>query len=240
MAVTTVDDGPWRAEGAEKREAVREMFGEIAPTYDLLNSIMSLRLHHRWRRLAVARLELREGDSALDLCCGTGDFMAPLRRAVGRTGSLLGVDFSRPMLDRARRKGPGEVALGDACALPVRAATFDAVTVGWGLRNVPDARSALAEIARVLRPGGRFVSLDMAVPRHRLLRWTSSLVFGKGVPLLGRLFGRGGAYAYLPKSTDRFMGREELAEAMRGAGFLEVAHRDLFHGNICMHWGRKP
>src|SRR5687768_16386045 len=116
MAVT-VDERPWLKEGATKREAVREMFDDIAPTYDLLNSIMSLRLHHRWRTFAVRQLHLKAGDSALDLCCGTGDFLRPLRGAVGSGGRLLGIDFSLPMLDRAKRKGASEVALGDACRL---------------------------------------------------------------------------------------------------------------------------
>ena len=238
MAVT-VDERPWLAEGAQKREGVREMFGDIAPTYDLLNSIMSLRLHHRWRAFAVKQLQLQQSDSALDICCGTGDFLTPLRKAVGPRGRLLGIDFSQPMLDRAERKKTADVARGDACRLPIRIASFDAVTVGWGLRNVPDIPAALAEIARVLRPGGRFVSVDMAVPHSRFLRWTSSLIFGKGVPFLGRLFGQGRAYAYLPKSTDRFMSREELVEAMSAAGFVNVQRRDFFHGNVCAHWGRK-
>src|SRR5688572_4273319 len=155
MAVSSMEEGPWLAEGAQKREAVRAMFGEIAPTYDLLNSIMSLRLHHRWRKFAVGQLELSEGNSALDLCCGTGDFMMPLRKAVGPRGRLLGIDFSQPMLDRAKRKGLAEVALGDACQLPIQSSRFDAVTVGWGLRNVPDVPAALGEIVRALRAGGR-------------------------------------------------------------------------------------
>jgi demethylmenaquinone methyltransferase / 2-methoxy-6-polyprenyl-1,4-benzoquinol methylase len=224
------------AEGQEKRAAVRQMFGEIAPTYDLLNSIMSLRLHHRWRAAAVRKLEIQAGEQALDLCCGTGDFITPLLRTGAR---VVGMDFCMPMLQVARKKGFHGLSLADACNLPLRSESVDAVTVGWGIRNVPDIDAAHAEIARVLKSGGRFVSLDMAQPRGAFLRGASHLVFNKLVPLMGSLFGKTKAYTYLPKSTEKFWSREQLAESMGRAGMTEVGFKDLFFGNICMHWGRK-
>ena len=264
----------WQAEGERKRTAVRGMFSSIAPGYDRMNGLMSFGLHHRWRGFAVSRLALKPGDRVLDVCCGTGDFMLPLRRAVGPEGRVVGVDFCLPMLEGARDKladrtssplGEGRVgvlapsdrlstpplplprgrgsdlALGDACRLPLASSTFDAVSVGWGLRNVPDLDAALHEAARVLRTQGRFVSLDMARPRNSLVRWTAEFSLRRVLPLLGRLLGlKEDAYAYLPESTLRFASRETLAAAMERAGFVDVAHRDLMLGNLCVHWGRKP
>lgn len=240
MAAKPNDPTPWLAEGQEKRDSVRRMFAEIAPRYDLLNSLMSMKRHQSWRAFAVRQLALREGQATLDLCCGTGDFMSPLRKAVGQSGKVLGIDFCRPMLDVARQKGvPGELALGDAGRIPAREASFDAVTVGWGIRNVPDIDAAHAEIHRVLKPGGRFVSVDMAIPRNGFMRWSSGLVCGKLLPRFGSLFGFKTAYTYLPKSTERFLSREGLKDSMERAGFANVGWKDFMFGNICVHWGVK-
>ena len=227
------------AEGVEKRTAVQRMFSEIAPNYDRLNGIMTLRLHNRWRRLAVAQLELKPGDTVIDTCTGTGDFLTPLRNAVDKEGKVFGLDFCLPMMLRAQNKNATGLALGDACLFPVRAKCADGVTVGWGIRNVPDIDEAHREISRVLKPGGRFVSLDMAVPRNPAVRWLSTLVCQTLLPRLGALFGSKAAYTYLPKSVERFMSREELAESMKRAGFIDVEWRDFMFGNVCLHFGRK-
>lgn len=242
---TRVEDQIWTTEGARKRAAVREMFAEIAPSYDLLNGLMSLSLHRRWRTYAVSLLDLQPGDRALDVCCGTGDFLFPLRQKVGAEGLVVGVDFCRPMLERAAEKiAPGGwrggTSVGDACQLPITGATFDAVTVGWGIRNVPDIDAAHQEVVRVLRPGGRFISLDMARPKVRLIRAFSEFLFHNVVPRLGALFGKTQAYTYLPKSTERFWTREQLAASMERAGLVDIRYRDLMFGNICIHFGRKP
>lgn len=241
MPSPTAENPAWLATGDEKSRAVRRMFDEIAPTYDRLNGLMSLSLHHRWRRAAVATLRLRPGDSALDVCCGTGDFLVPLRRAVGPSGHVSGVDFSPAMLALAPTKDRAAVlAVGDACAIPAQSAAFDAVTIGWGIRNVPDIDQAHREAYRVLRAGGRFVSLDCAVPRNPLIRavarWTGKFV----LPSLGKLFGKRAAYTYLPESVERFWDRQRLARSMESAGFVQVSFKDLFFGNICLHFGRKP
>lgn len=216
------------------------MFAEIAPTYDLLNSLISFRLHHRWRAFAVRKLDLKAGDRALDVCCGTGDFMRPLKKSVGDSGRVYGIDFCLPMLELAQKKAvPGSVGLGDACALPVHTGMLNGVSVGWGIRNVPDIDQAHRELHRVLKAGGRFVSLDMAIPRNRVVRWFSAFAFNRLVPRLGSLFGKTQAYTYLPKSTQRFMTREELRESMEKAGFVDVHYKDLFFGNVCVHWGTK-
>ena len=238
---TTAERPAWAKDGDEKRRFVRDMFGDIAPTYDLLNSLMTFRLHHRWRAEAVRAINLRPGDSALDLCTGTGDFLPQLRKAVGESGTVVGLDFCQPMLATAREKfgASYHLGVGDACRLPVAGSCFDAVTVGWGLRNVPDVEAVLSESARVLKPGGRFVTLDAARPRTKIVGKASEFVFHRCVPLLGRLFGKAEAYSYLPESTARFIGREDLKSALEAAGFADVQHRDFFFGNICMHWGTK-
>jgi demethylmenaquinone methyltransferase/2-methoxy-6-polyprenyl-1,4-benzoquinol methylase len=124
----------WEAAGAQKREAVQSLFGDIAGRYDLVNSAMSLRLHHRWRTEAVRMLSLSSGDTVADVCCGTADFGLPLRRVIGESGLIVGVDFCLPMLKVAQEKGASmSLNLGDACALPLSSGAFDAVTVGWGL-----------------------------------------------------------------------------------------------------------
>ena len=235
-----VEEAIWTTEGTKKRLAVQGMFAEIAPTYDLLNSILSLALHHRWRRFAVSTLNLKMGNKALDVCCGTGDFMIPLRKAVGLEGMVVGMDFCQPMLDRAKPKVNGHLSLGDACALPVASEVFDAVSVGWGIRNVPDIDAAHRELTRVLKPGGRFVSLDMALPKNKLIRRVSELVTLSLVPRLGAVFGKTTAYTYLPKSTQKFSTREQLAASMQRAGMIDIHHKDLLLGNVCVHYARKP
>jgi demethylmenaquinone methyltransferase / 2-methoxy-6-polyprenyl-1,4-benzoquinol methylase len=238
---TSTEKPAWETKGQEKQDTVRRMFAEIALRYDLLNSVMSLARHRRWRSFAASLLRLQPGQSALDVCCGTGDFLYPLRRAVGSQGKVLGVDFCLPMLEKAREKqAPGGLALGDAGRLPIRSSSVHGVSVGWGIRNVPDPDLAHRELFRVLRPGGRFVSVDMALPRLRFFRWASRLATGRLLPLLGGLFGAKEAYTYLPKSTETFLSREQLAASMEAAGFREIGWKDFLFGNICVHWGTKP
>lgn len=229
----------WQAAGAERRQAVQALFGSIAARYDLLNSAMSLRLHHRWRAEAVRLLRLSPGESVADVCCGTGDFAWPIRKAVGDSSKVVGIDFSLPMLEVGKCKAvPMTLGTGDACALPLASAAFDAVTVGWGLRNVADLEGALAEIRRVLKPGGRFVSVDMAKPKNPIMRGSSRLVFSVLAPALGTLFKRRDAYKYLPQSTEKFASRDEQLALMRKVGFKEATYKDMLFGNICIHWGR--
>ncbi len=224
----------------EKRTRVQAMFATIAPGYDRLNGVLSLGLHHRWRARAVATLGLAPGDAAIDACCGTGDFLAPLRAAVGESGTVAGFDFALPMLARSVAKGLPPVALGDACALPVRSGVADGFTVGWGLRNVQDLPAAFAEAFRVLKPGGRFAALDTMVPRSALLRGTSRAAFSVGSRALGAVTGQRDAYAYLPESTRSFATPPELAAMMTEAGFEDARWSAIMLENVVLLTGRKP
>ena len=231
----------WEHRGEQKRLAVQQMFADIAPSYDRVNGIMSLSLHRRWREAAVQQLHLTPGATAIDLCSGTGDFAGPLRRAVGSTGRVIATDFCLPMLVQAEQKGESSLcATGDATRLPLASQICEGVTVGWGIRNVPDIDAAHREAFRILRPGGAFVSLDMAIPQNAVVRRISHFLFSTVVPTLGRLIGRAEAYRYLPESTERFMTREQLVDSMQRAGFTEIVWKDFMFGNICLHFGRKP
>ena len=206
------------------------MFDRIAPVYDLMNRVMTAGLDGRWRRL-TARLAVRPGDRVLDACCGTGDLALECARA---GGVVTGVDFSARMLERARRKS-AEVKWVEADdALPFDDGSFDAATVGFGIRNVPDLEGGLAELRRVLRPGGRLGVLEITRPRGPLAPFFV-LWFYWTVPLLGKLLPGGRAYSYLPASVRRFPGPTELAEAIVRAGFRDVRYRRLAGGIVALH-----
>ena len=212
-------------------DGVRTMFDRIAPVYDVMNRTMTAGLDRRWRRI-TAQTVVRPGDTVLDACCGTGDLAIAAARAGGR---VVGLDFSQAMLGRARRKAPElEWLEGDLLALPFAAASFDAATVGFGVRNVEDLARALAELRRVLRPGGRLGILEITRPRG-LLAPFYRVWFDGVVPLLGKLLPGGSAYSYLPASVRRFPGPAELAELISAAGFRNVEVRLFGGGIVALH-----
>jgi demethylmenaquinone methyltransferase / 2-methoxy-6-polyprenyl-1,4-benzoquinol methylase len=220
------------------------MFDRIAGQYDLMNTAMTAGLHHRWRERTADRAELSPGDSALDVCCGTGDLAIELRRRVGPEGRVVGCDFSQPMLEIARTKAVhAEMAdvqfdWADALDLPYKDDTFDAVTVGFGVRNLADLDQGLREMARVLKPGGRVAILEITQPRRPPLSTFYSLWFDEVVPLLGRLSGEDSAYSYLPESVKTFPSPEQLAVKLDGAGFEGIRYTILAGGIIAIHSGR--
>jgi demethylmenaquinone methyltransferase / 2-methoxy-6-polyprenyl-1,4-benzoquinol methylase len=212
-------------------EGVRVMFDRIAPVYDAMNRTMTAGLDRRWRRIAAESV-VRPGDLVLDACCGTGDLAIADVRVGGR---VTGLDFSERMLDRARRKAPElDWVTGDVLALPFPDGSFDAATVGFGIRNVEDLERALAELRRVLRGGGRLGILEITRPRG-LLAPFYRLWFDAVVPLLGKLLPGGSAYTYLPASVRRFPGPEELSALIAAAGFGGVAYRRFAGGIVALH-----
>ena len=228
----------------EKAAYVREMFDAIAPRYDLLNSLLSVGIHRGWRRFATRCAALQAGDSVLDVCTGTGDWAAELRKTVGPRGRVVGVDFSLPMLrhgDRRFREAGIGRAQGDAARLPFASDTFDAATVAFGIRNVAETGTALAEMARVVRPGGRVVCLEFAEPHPGLFKGLYELYSRWVMPAVGGAISRRReAYAYLPASVARFASRARLAETLRDVGLADVRWVDLTFGMVCVHVGVKP
>ena len=231
-------------DSAQFAEQVNRMFDRVAARYDLLNSLMSAGLHHRWRERAADRAELVPGGSALDVCCGTGDLTLELASRLSPGGSVVGCDFSEPMLDLAREKAEARNAAGvrfewaDALSLPYDAGRFDAVTVGFGLRNFADRDRGLREMARVLRPGGRLVVLEFTRPSRPPFSTFYSLWFDRIAPLLGRISDDPEAYAYLAESVRSFPGPRDLAEKMdRAAGLESIRYSILAGGIVTIHTG---
>jgi demethylmenaquinone methyltransferase / 2-methoxy-6-polyprenyl-1,4-benzoquinol methylase len=220
---------------------VRQMFDGIASSYDRLNDLMTAGLHHRWRELGVLLAQVGPGDSALDVCCGTGDFAFALKRAVGPEGHVIGVDVSDGMLDVAREKcGRNQLYVdfvhGDVLELPFPDRGFDACTVGFGIRNVPDIVQAFSEMGRVCRRGGRVVCLEITQPRIPVFKQFYEIWFDHAVPLLGRLAARDEfAYSYLPASVRRFPPPDRLRAMMQEAGLRNVRYEILAGGIIAVH-----
>jgi demethylmenaquinone methyltransferase / 2-methoxy-6-polyprenyl-1,4-benzoquinol methylase len=209
------------------------MFDRIAPGYDVMNRLMTAGLDRRWRR-ETATAVVRPGDRVLDVCCGTGDLAIAARRA---GGEVTGLDFSERMLDRARHKAPEiDWVRGDALGMPFEDGSFDAVTMGFGLRNLEDERRGLAELRRVLEPGGRLGVLEITRPRGPLALFYR-VWFDGLVPLAGKVLPGGAAYAYLPASVRRFPSPDSLAGLMRDAGFADVRIRLFAGGIVALHTG---
>lgn len=232
-------------EGEAFAGQVRGMFDRIAGVYDLMNSAMTAGLHHNWRKRAADRAELKPGDSALDVCCGTGDFALELAQRVGPTGSVIGCDFSEQMLEIARDKASRRGAQvrfewADALDLPFEDASFDAATVGFGVRNLADLDQGVGELARVLKRGGRLVILEITNPTRPPLSTFFALWFDRLVPLLGTLAGDRDAYTYLPESVKRFPPPEGLALIMDRAGLDSIRYTVLAGGIIAIHSGVRP
>ena len=229
-----------KATGTLPAVEVRAMFNRLAPRYDRMNRIMSAGLDGRWRRAAAAAADVAAGDRVLDCCTGTADLALDLASRVGPAGRVVALDFAEEMLALARPKvlgRPIDLQEGDALDLPFASNHFDAATVGFGARNFADLDLGLAELTRVVRPGGRVVVLDITVPRH--LRALYGTWFDRVVPGLGRLVGSdGAAYQYLPASAKRFPTPPALAAHLAAAGLRSVAWRTFAGGMVALHYGR--
>jgi demethylmenaquinone methyltransferase/2-methoxy-6-polyprenyl-1,4-benzoquinol methylase len=231
--------------GTLEEPQVRAMFDRIASFYDVMNSVMTAGLHHRWRARAADLAWVGPGGRVLDVATGTGDLAVELTRRVGAQGEVVGTDFSEEMLARARQKaaaGGLDIAFewGNALELPYASDRFDAATVGFGARNFSDLDRGLAEMTRVVRPGGRVVVLEITTPTRPPLSTFYRLWFDTVVPVIGRLTGEEEAYTYLPSSVKRFPGPHELAAAMDRAGLTDISYVLTAGGIIAIHAGTKP
>ena len=230
--------------GEQRAQRVNDLFAAIAPRYDLINDLQSFGLHRWWKCRLIQLGQIKPGECALDVCCGTGD----LALALARAGALVtGVDFSAPMLAVAeqRRQAGGSTGLnfvlGDAQNLPVPDNLFEIVTMGYGLRNLADLELGLAEMRRVAKPNGRILVLDFGKPDHALWR---ALYFGYlkwFVPILGRLLcGDAQTHGYILESLQRYPGQQAVAEKMRALGLLNVQVINLLGGIMSINYGEKP
>ena len=245
MAMTGSGGRPGASPGARagtmEEGQVRAMFDRIARVYDLMNSVMTAGLHHAWRRRAADLARLASGDRALDVATGTGDLAVELATRVGPDGEVVGCDFSEPMLQRARAKAPQlRWEQANALDLPYPDSSFDAATVGFGARNFSDLQRGLSEMARVVKPGGRVVVLEITTPTRPPLSTFFSIWFDRVVPALGRLTGDPEAYTYLPSSVKRFPGPTELAGHLAEAGLVDVRWVLTAGGIIALHSGTRP
>ena len=224
------------------------MFNAIAHRYDQLNHLLSAGLDRRWRRLAVATLDLQGGDRVLDVCTGTADLAVTVSRHQPAPRTVLGVDFAGAMLALGQRKlrvagvhRTVRLVRGDACRLPCGSETVDAVTVGFGIRNVVETGRAIDEMFRVLKPGGRLAILEFGEPRMPVLRSIYLWYFRQVLPRIGRLLSRHAeAYAYLPASVSAFLSPDALAALLRASGFSEIRVDRLTCGVVYLYVGRKP
>lgn len=225
------------ASGTLPDTQVRAMFDRIARVYDRMNWVMTAGMHHRWRERAVDLARVGPGSRALDVATGTGDLALELAR---RGAEVTGLDFSPAMLEIARAKAPGlSFEEGDALDLQHPDGGFDAVTVGFGARNFADLDAGLREMARVTRPGGRVVVLEITTPQKPPLSWFFKAWFDTVVPALGRIAGDPDAYTYLPSSVRRFPGPRDLAARMAAAGLEDVRWILTAGGIISLHAGTK-
>jgi len=227
---------------------IKDMFNSIAPRYDFLNRLLSLRQDVRWRREMVRALDVSENGRVLDAACGTGDVLAELH-AQGNSGAhAVGIDFAPQMLAIARQKinrfGPRpagtDLLAANVLALPFAPQSFDAITIAFGIRNIMDRRAALQEFHRRLKPGGTLAVLELATPRHRLLKSLYLAYFEKTLPAIGAFFSRNRmAYRYLPASVIRFPEPEAFAGLMKQAGFVRIRWKQLTLGLASLHTGMK-
>ena len=242
----TTESGP--AVGTLEEPQVRAMFDRIARVYDRMNSVMTAGMHHRWRERAADLAQLAPGARALDVACGTGDLALELAGRVGPGGEVVACDFSEQMLELARAKaadrssqqapgGPVRVEWANALELPYADGEFAAATVAFGARNFSDLERGLSEMARVVRPGGKVVVLEITTPTRPPLSTFYRVWFDRIVPTLGRVAGDADAYTYLPSSVRRFPGPQELAATMERCGLQGIRYVLTAGGIIAIHVG---
>jgi demethylmenaquinone methyltransferase/2-methoxy-6-polyprenyl-1,4-benzoquinol methylase len=229
------------ASGTLPETQVEAMFDRIARVYDRMNAVMTAGMDRRWRERAADLANVGAGDRVLDVATGTGDLAIELSGRVGAGGEVVGLDFSEGMLELAREKAPGiRFEQGSALELPYADGEFAAATVGFGARNFSDLGRGLAEMRRVVQPGGRVVVLEITTPQRPPLSWFFRLWFDSVVPALGRFAGDSDAYTYLPSSVRRFPGPSELGAELVATGLADVRWVLTAGGIIAIHVGTVP
>jgi demethylmenaquinone methyltransferase/2-methoxy-6-polyprenyl-1,4-benzoquinol methylase len=230
-----------------KGRQVQEMFGAIAPRYDFLNRLLSFGIDQRWRRKAVRQLRFNEGGKVLDIATGTGDLALTIAASTSPTLSIIGIDFSPEMVAIGREKvarSPHRdritLEVAPCEAIPFSDATFDSVSIAFGIRNVVDRSLGLREMFRVLKPGGKVVILEFATPRSRLFRAIYHFYFHRLLPRIAGLFSNYSAYRYLPESVENFPSRPEFCRLMEQAGFTNVTCQELTFGIATIYCGDHP
>lgn len=233
--------------GRDKERYVHEVFSSIAHRYDLLNTTLSFNRDKYWRKFTVSHSGLQPGNTGLDVCCGTGMLALEQARVVGMNGRVVGLDFCENMLQKAvdniKRtpyQGVIELVKGNALDLPFDDNTFDSATIGFALRNVPDILKTIKEMHRVVKPGGKVLSLELAKPGAPVFKQLYYLYFNHLVPLLGRMgVGQNGPYSWLPNSLKVFPHQSEIRELFLQAGLSDAHYHELTGGIVAVHIGMK-
>jgi demethylmenaquinone methyltransferase / 2-methoxy-6-polyprenyl-1,4-benzoquinol methylase len=230
-----------------KEERVHSVFEKISDQYDYMNDLISFKQHNRWRNDTMKRISVKPGDNCLDVCCGTGEWTFALAEAAGESGQVTGLDFSENMLkvgrEKLKKRSLPQVAFihGNAMELPFGDNTFDVVTIGFGLRNVPDYFQALKEMARVVKPGGRVVCLETSHPTVPVFKQVFKFYFTYIMPVFGKFFAKSyQEYSWLQESTEAFLTKEELKDLFQRSGLTEVEVKSYALGAAAMHTGKKP
>ncbi|MEB8126594.1 demethylmenaquinone methyltransferase [Staphylococcus succinus] len=232
------------ADNKAKKEQVHNVFQNISGKYDRLNNIISFEQHKTWRKRVMKEMNVKPGSKALDVCCGTADWSISLSKAVGPNGEVTGVDFSENMLEVGKEKTKDmdniKLVHGDAMNLPFEDNEFDYVTIGFGLRNVPDYLATLKELNRVLKPGGMVVCLETSQPTTPVFKQLYKLYFKFVMPIFGKVFAKSkDEYEWLQQSTFDFPGKEKLKRLFTQAGFSNIKVRSFTGGVAAMHLGYK-
>ncbi|MFV8828378.1 demethylmenaquinone methyltransferase [Alkalihalobacterium sp. APHAB7] len=229
-----------------KEQRVHQVFESIYKKYDMMNSVISFQRHKAWRKDTMKRIQVKEGSQALDVCCGTADWTMSMAEAVGPNGKVYGLDFSKNMLTIGEKKvkdakfSQVELLHGNAMELPFEDNQFDYVTIGFGLRNVPDYMTVMKEMYRVLKPGGKVVCLETSQPTLMGFKQLYLFYFKFIMPIFGKIFAKSyDEYSWLQESTLNFPGKEELANMFREAGFKDVQVKSYSGGVCAMHLGTK-
>ncbi len=230
----------------EKSRFVHQVFENIADKYDLMNSLLSFNRHKTWRAFTMKKMAMQYGDSAIDVCTGTGDWAISMAKITGENSQIVGLDFSKNMLDIAEKKikqkelKQVKLVLGDAMQLPYPDNTFDYATIGFALRNVPDIRQVLKEMTRVVKPGGKVISLELSKPSNKIFRSVYYFYFYRILPFIGKIIAdKYQEYAWLPESLTNFPDRFELAKIFADVGLENVKVYPLTFGIAALHIGQK-